>query len=288
MPVPNPVLKPPLYLEVSAEKGGVGKSTIANRLRDHVQEAGIPVLMVRVDSKRALPTAAPGETVIHSEDFAGAADRIGGVAGVLAPIWEALEAAKATGSAVVVDWGAGLTDHRLEMMAATNLNALLAAAGIPAFGFVVTTRDVEVMKQAARNLSALAKVAPDMVRVLVQNAVGGSFRFDAGTMQGQVYHKILQPAAKGSPIIDLPLIGAQAYAPFQAAGISMREALSSDPRELAERIGKNIFITHAILGHLTMWWDESREGLNAAVRFPEAAAEDSSILAYTDSESRHA
>jgi len=272
MPVPNPVLKPPLYLETSAGKGGVGKTTLADRLRDHCREAGIPVLMIRVDSKRALRTAVAGEVFIHSEDFAGAADRIGGVSGVLSPIWDALEAAKSTGSVVVVDWGAGLTDHRFSMMAATGFDRLLTAAGIPGLSFVVTTRDADIMQQAARNIRTLAKVAPGLQPVLVQNAVDGSFDFDETTVQGQVFNEILRPAARGLHVIDMPLIGSRAFAPFQAAGIDMREALHAEPQELAARIRRNLFITHACLGHLAAWWDDTREEIEKVVRFPAAAA----------------
>jgi hypothetical protein len=259
----------PIICDVSAEKGGVGKTTFANFLRDYGLEGGLSVDVIRIESRRILPTAAPGEKVIHSEDFAEAGDRVGGFASVFEPVEAILKKAKASSGLVVIDWGAGLTSHRLKVFTETSLDSWLAAEGIRGLSFVVTTREVDVMEQAARNLTSLRTVAPGLMPVLVLNELQGHFQITEETMgaQGKVFEKTLMAAAQEAPIIKLPLIGAKGWQPFQSAGIGMRDVLRLDPSQLAKRIGRSDFTTRSCISHVSKWWHDSTKELEKVLSF---------------------
>jgi hypothetical protein len=264
--MPLPLAKDGLraLFDVSAEKGGVGKTTIANRLRDHLRESESRVIMVRIESKRVLTTPAPDEIVIHSEDFADTGIRVGGVSGVLDPVYGAIEQIKVSGGAVVVDWGAGLTGLRLRMLAETGLDQLLAEDGITGVSVVVATREVDVMGQAARYLTSLRTAAPGLIPVLALNQLMGHFNITEETagVQGKVFVETLMPAAQGLTTINLPRIGAEGWQPLQSAGLEMRDVLKIDPKVLAGRIGRSPLITRACISHVSDWWDVSRAELN--------------------------
>src|SRR6478672_4917981 len=94
-------------VEIGSDGTSIGKSTLATRTCHFYRETGRPVTLVRIESNRrrdAETGAATSEVFIALEDFVTAANRTGGLTGVLTPLFDESLRIRQTGHAVVVDW----------------------------------------------------------------------------------------------------------------------------------------------------------------------------------------
>src|SRR5260370_26259913 len=74
------------------------------------RQAGYDVTMVRIESK--LIKHREADIFIATENFAQAAALVGGLAGVVDPLFETFETIKPGKSALIFDLGCGQVDHR--------------------------------------------------------------------------------------------------------------------------------------------------------------------------------
>jgi hypothetical protein len=251
------IKKLPLFIEVSAEKGGLGKTLMANRIGDHLKAAGVPVITVRIDTKRVLSGPRPDDEIfIASEDIADAGQRVGGIVGVLDPMWKAIETARDRNGAVVNDWGAGLVTYRLQAYAAAAIGSQLREEEFITKSFIMATRDTDVLKQAAANLKLTRETVPELDLLVALNERGGSFSFpDSSTPDAAVYRQLLMSSAKDLPILTIPAIQGEGWAAFANCGMTMPEVLqSTNVKALAERIGRARHITAACRTYVYDWW----------------------------------
>src|SRR5450830_1892837 len=116
----------PLVIEFSADATGVGKSFAAWRTRYHCELAGIATTLVRIETRGVAQRLRADDIFIPVEDFALAAQRPGGLVGVLAPLSAIAKAANTRRSVVIVDWAGGLAQHHAAHLAATQFDDRLA------------------------------------------------------------------------------------------------------------------------------------------------------------------
>jgi hypothetical protein len=258
----------PRFIEVSAEKGGLGKSLLANRTVDHLEAAGHEVILVRIDTKRVLSGPRPdNEIFIASEDIADAGQRVGGIVGVLDPLFKAIESKKH----VVVDWGAGLVTHRLNAYAAVGMGSYLREMGYKPFAFIVATRDADVQKQAAANLKLTQATVPEFDVVVVLNERGGTFSFsDSSTPSAAMYGELMS-ATKGLRVLIIPVIQGEGWSAFANCGMTMPEVIQSENMTaLAERIGRGRHIAAACRTYVCDWWLRTADLLYSVLPFRSA------------------
>jgi hypothetical protein len=62
----------PLFIELLADATSVGKSFAAWRIRHHLDQAGIPSVMVRIETRGVRVPLRQGDVMIAVEDFAHA------------------------------------------------------------------------------------------------------------------------------------------------------------------------------------------------------------------------
>jgi len=258
------------YIEIVGERGRIGKSTAANRVRDHLEAAGIRVQVARIENHKASPPARKDDIRV----FVDNADQqlVGGVAALFDPVWATLMEMKAAqGGAVIIDLMAGAELLRHKLHVSCSLSKLLASHDIPATSVCVTTRDPPVMEQALDSLRTTAEIAPSFRRVLVKNELTGRFSaFPAASEQASLDAKLR--AEKGVVELTFPLIQGAAWELFEPTRTEMPTLLGSSARELAQMCGCSELVAAACQTWLAAWWSTTEEELNRVWRFPAAAA----------------
>lgn len=258
----------PMFIESVAVRGGNGKTMTANRLRDHFLAANVPVQMVRIESKRAMWTPQDNEIFIATENLAESNDEAGGVASVLAPMWQAIDQSLPKNGVVICDWGAGLTDFRAELMGATRFDELLKGIGVAGYACVVMDNAVDSMRQGADTLKRTREAAPGLQLVVVRNELRGTFDYVQGTEEARALAGVMEQSTNVKHI-TIPAFRGKAMAPFAAAGLTVLEVMTSDPHRLAASIGRDIFVTTSCVSKVAEWW--KRTEIEVARVFPIAA-----------------
>src|SRR6266568_6404924 len=110
----------PIVIDVTSPKGGIGKTLSPDRAKDHFLSSGRQVTMIRIESQCAFLLPQPNEIRIKTEDLAVSNDVVGGAAAMLEPVWDAISVAVETNGVVIMDWGAGQSEYRLELLASTS------------------------------------------------------------------------------------------------------------------------------------------------------------------------
>ncbi len=99
---------------------------------------------------------------------------------------------------MIVDWGAGLTTPRGQIYKTSNLSQLIEGAGVDAISCVVTDATAPVLRQAAEALAIDRQIVPSMRRVLICNALRGTFEFEAHSREAKIYESELVPELRGA------------------------------------------------------------------------------------------
>ncbi|MCW5688738.1 MAG: hypothetical protein KIT76_09360 [Pseudolabrys sp.] len=260
----------PLVIELVADATGVGKSFAAWRIRHHLDQARIPNVLVRIETRGVRAALRDGDVYIPIEDFAGAYDKPGGIAGVLQPLSATIVAAERTRRVIIVDWAGGSARHHIEFLAKTRLDATLAALGITGLSIVVTTNRTEQMREAAANLQQLATVAPAMHRGLLLNKRYGKFSFIGGS-QPALEHRKLMRAARGCAVIKFPAVVGQSWKIAEDAQMTMPEVIAATTKAFASRTGLDVLTAGACITEVAAFWQLSQGELSRVLRFPGAA-----------------
>lgn len=251
----------PSYLEGSADGTSQGKTTYMSRVRDYVEEHGIPVKMIRIESRGvAKSQLREADVLIATESFAEARRHVGGVAGVVQPIYDAVKWAAENKGVVVIDWGGGLARLRLEIYIATRFDQALRRHGMKGATFFPVTQTADRMSETAKNIAESAEAVPGLRRVLVMNEKLGPFQFPPGTASERAYANLM--AAPRDALVRMPEIQNEAWAICESAGLHMAEAVRMQAPQLAERIGHIDFVAEAVLSEIGAWWLSTRVGLN--------------------------
>jgi hypothetical protein len=255
------------YIEIVGERGRIGKSTISNRVRDHLEAAGVHVQVARIENRKASPPARKDDIRVFVDD----ADQeiVGGVAAIFDPVWAALMEMKAArGGALIVDFMAGAETLRTKLHMATSLSELLGRHDILATSLCVTTRDAPVMEQALDSLKTTAKIAPSFQRVLAKNELTGRFSaFSPASEQASLDAKLR--TEKGVVELTFPLIQAAAWQLFEPTQSEMRTVLESSAHDLSAMCQCSELIAQACQNWLAAWWAATEEQLNLVWPFPE-------------------
>jgi len=246
----------PIYADSAAVRGGNGKTTWADRLRDHCLAMGRKVCVVRIESQRALLKPKANEIHIATEDLALSNDAVGGAAAVLEPMWDLINQSIDTNGVVIADWGAGQMDFRLELLGGTRFDERLKAAGVVGYTCIVTDRSVDSMRQATESLRQTREYAPGLQRVLVDNELRGNFVFATGTEEAKTRNELMAEAATAK-LVRLPAMRGKAMTPFAAVNLTAWQVINADPKKLEEMIGRSELITEACISKVGEWWKAS-------------------------------
>ena len=158
-----------ILIEVIAQHSGIGKSLTADLIYLNSKNAHVTTSLVRIEAKRRAKTQWKDEILVHTEQFKHTGETQGGEVGILAPLFDKIEALEAKAGVIICDWGAGLRGHRYNAFASSAIDAILAASGIEMFSFVITNREIDKINEAAelvlsnRALLPIARTEPHRV-----------------------------------------------------------------------------------------------------------------------------
>ncbi len=261
----------PLYIDLFADGTGVGKSLAAWRIRYHCDQAGIPTLLVRIETRGIAPRLRKNDVHIAVEDFAEASRRPGGIAGVLSPLSQAIARSVPVRGVTIGDWAGGLAQHHAEFLRATRFDAQLAALGVVGLSYLPTTNRTDQMLQVAENLRMLAAVAPGLHRGVLLNERFGAFEFPDGSAPDSAHRGLLK-AAKDCTVLPIPAVAGDSWRYAEDAGYTMPEFVLAKPEEFAERSGLDQFTAAACIYAFKDFWRDTEEVLNRVLKFRPAAA----------------
>jgi hypothetical protein len=254
------------YVEIVGERGRIGKSTIANRLRDHFEANGVRVRVVRVEGRKAAPPVRMGDVRVYVDD--ANEELVGGPAALFDPVWQAIMEMKASeGGAVIVDFMAGAEALRGKIHASSSLAKLLADHDVLATSLCVTTRDATVMKQALDTVKATKTIAPSFRRVLAKSELSGRFTpFPSASEQASLDEQLR--AEKDVIELKFPLIQGMAWQLLEPTQSEMRVVLESSAHDLSAMCKCSELIAQACQNWVAAWWTATEEQLNLVWPFP--------------------
>jgi hypothetical protein len=254
-------------VEIVSDGTAMGKTTLAERIVHLYREGGRPARLVRIETGRRRGRQAglgEADVFIATEDFASAEGQTGGLVGVLSPLFDAILAAAQDGGAVVVDWPGGQGAHRLQVLAATSFDSILASMKLAAVSLVVTSSAADHMAQAQSYLAQLKKIAPGLARALVLSERGGAFRFAKGSEQAEAMARLLSEAGP-IPQLRIPLVQGRALQVCADAGLDPATAMSMPTAVLAQKLRTHVFQAAACATELAMWWSVTGKELRRAL-----------------------
>lgn len=240
--------KLPLLIEVVAQGSGIGKSLVSERIRDHLRELLYSTAFVKIESQRLDLALRPGDIHIASEEFARSGELVGGLVGVVKPLFAAIEKI-GHGRAIIVDWPSGLAQHRRNIVAATLLDHELKEAGVAHHVFIVTTKDLDRMREAQALVKSTAEDLPSARVVLVLNDHAGTFEFARGSIGAKIYDELVK-AVGPDQILAVPLAAGLVLQTFAPLGRDLSAIEALPPREVAAKLGLDRYLTNASLTHL--------------------------------------
>ena len=259
--------KVPQFIEATADGTALGKSFTIERLRYHYERHGIKTTIVRIESRGvAHRPLRESDIFIPTEEFAQSKRRIGGLAGVLQPLFAAIARAAQNETAVLLDWAGGHAQNRLEVLTATAFDERLAELCVRGCSVTITSNVVARMREATDNLLKTAETAPGLTRKLLLNGHRGPFVFPADTTAHAAYRDLLT-AAKGA-VMRLPEIGGDAWPICEANSLSMLQVLRATPKELAELVNQDPFIAKAVINEIAAWWVTSEKEIKREFPLP--------------------
>lgn len=256
----------PLFIELFADATGAGKTFSAWRIRHHLDQAGIPTILVRIETRGVRASLRKGDVYIAVEDFAQASQRPGGIAGVLQPLSTTIIAAARTRRVVIADWAGGLARHHLEYLAKTHLDTTLTHVGITGLSIVTTTNRTEQMRQAAANLRDLATITPGLHRGLLLNERFGAFAFIPGSQPALVHRDLLR-AAQGCAVIKFPAVVGESWKTAEDARLTMPQVRDATAEAFADKTGLDLLTAAACVTEVCAFWELSEVALNGVLRF---------------------
>ncbi|MEW6449080.1 MAG: hypothetical protein AB1490_00380 [Pseudomonadota bacterium] len=262
----------PRVVEFTADATAAGKTLGALRMRYHLDELGVANTLVAIESRgvESYKTMRPGDVFIPTEDFSRAAELPGGLAGVLKPLYVAIELAAKAGSVIIIDWAGGHTQNRLEAFAATGFDQRLAELNMSGLSVIVTTSASDRMRQAAENLRRTAEIVPLMRRALLLNERQGSFAFQPGTAAAAAHADLLR-AAEGASLLRFAAIRGESWQECEAAGLTLPAVKRATPSHVASKTRLDTFSAAACISEVAAWWLLTARALAPVFPFPGAA-----------------
>jgi hypothetical protein len=260
-----------IVAEILGDKGGIGKTLLGTLLEGLLRRRGAEPALVRIDSQKVLSAAKPGVTHIYSERLAEAYELDGGN---LAVFQSFTDLVTSHSGAVVIDYGAGLSEHRERLLRSTSFDTHLKEQGDQAIAFILVTRDVGVIQQAGKILEATAEAGPDVRSVLVINGIAGTFdvRSEIGAF-GEAFKQHVKPhLTKTTMNMRLPIVPARAWHVFESAGLSMDRALTISRADLAKLIDRNVLFAGGLQAEFAAWHLAVEKELERVLRFQAADA----------------
>lgn len=252
--VPKSPRKTRLYYTLGP-KGGIGKSFACRALIDLLMTLGTTVRAVQVDRGTSLTSFYPDLTrIVHVPSADDMRAKPLSAISAFAPLEETLEACVAEGSDLVVDVGAGQNAKIFaEFFAKARFDPYLARHGIRPTALLLVTADPSAMAQSVDFAEVLAAAHPHAEIIVALNERDGPFSFRSGTQAHRVWTERMEGLLAGKQRVTIPAMAIGAWPMFEGHGMTFRQIVEADERDLAARLGESRAIAATLQGDVSEW-----------------------------------
>ena len=207
---PNPV-----GVVITADDGGVGKTTLAVQVVTAFSLADRPLDLFQMDSKAKL-AAKSGENVVNllvSDQRETRSDELM-ASDVIVPWYRALTAMPQTGRSTLLEVGGAMAGLFHAGITDLDLDEDITMLGLTVVIFVVCKAGEDLAMQLCRELRRLERNIPNCKPVIVLNAVAGD-PIEASKYLSDDTRKAFASAIKRYPTIKMPKVRARTMAIYE-------------------------------------------------------------------------
>jgi hypothetical protein len=246
----------PVVAAITQDKGGEGKSLLAQVMAEWARLQRLPCGVVEVDTTgNSLQIL--GDNVVSIKIDAKTARRDPGAAmRGLTPLYSMIKETCEARGLTIVEFGANEAARGALWSAMVDLQDELADLGAEALVLMPFTRQAEAMKRGARSAAAFLEALPDARLVLVENERDGCVSdLHPASDAVKVFHEIIAPLAAKATTIRMPMIEAGSWAPFEAAGVRLVDAVTMPISDVMLLTGLPLPEAKIIRGDVAAWSD---------------------------------
>lgn len=255
-----------VMIEIVGQHSALGKSLMSDLCYIAAKNAGLDTALIRVESKREQRARWNDESLIEAETFKHTAEISGGAVGVLSAAFDAVAGIQKSGGAVLLDWGAGLSEYRFEAFAAAAMGHILPQTSVETYSFVITTNSIDHMQQASKLIETTRQLFPKGNILLVLNEIKGGYDFASGSNSKLAFDEMVL-RVDPKVCLRMPKIGAAALNTLSALGLPLSNLITLDSAEIAKRLALNPFVAIACQSHLQAFLEEMGDQLTKVFHF---------------------
>jgi len=226
----------PAGLVITADDGGVGKTTVAVQAVTAFALAGKPLDLFQMDSKAKL-AAKSGENVVNllvPERRESRGDELA-ASDIIAPWYRAVTAMPETGRSNLIEVGGAMAGLFHSGISDLDLDEDITTLGLDVVIFVVCKAGEDSAMQLCRELRRIERNLPNAKPVVVLNAVAGD-PIEAAKYFDDETRKSFAAAIKRYPSIKMPKVRARSMAIYERMHVLPSTIVSWHVENYAEAI----------------------------------------------------
>lgn len=246
----------PVVVAITQDKGGEGKSLLAQVLAEWARLQGLICGVVEVDTTgNSLQILGDNVVSIKIDAKTARRDPTSAMRG-LTPLYAMIKQTCEAGGLTIVEFGSNESARGALWSAMVDLQDELATLGAEALVLMPYTRQAEAMRRGAKSAAAFLESLPEARLVLVENERDGCVSdLHPASDAVKVFHEVIEPLAAKAISIRMPMIEAGSWAPFEAAGVRLVDAVTMPVDEVMLLTGLPLPEAKIIRGDVAAWSD---------------------------------
>ena len=246
----------PLVAAITQDKGGEGKSLLAQAMAEWARIMGLYCCVVEVDTTGTSLKILGDDVVTIAIDAKTVRRDPTAALRALTPLYATIERACKARGLTIVEFGANEAARGALWAGMIDLQDEMKDLGAESLVLMPFTRQAEAMRRGAKSAEAFLQVLPDARLVLVENERDGCVAdLHPASEAVKVYNDVIVPLAAKSITIAMPMIEAGSWAPFEAAGIRLVDAVTMPVSEVMLLTGLPLPEAKIIRGDVAAWSD---------------------------------
>lgn len=259
-----------VFVEVVGQHSAIGKSLMSDCIYISARNSGAQTELIRVEAKRENRVRWSDEISIHSEGFILTSETAAGTVGVMRSFFDAADRLRHRRGVLILDWGAGLIEHRLNALGASAFDHVMSAAQVELVMFVITTRELDHMREAATIVAGNNELMPNSRTIVVFNEARGKFEFAPRSESHDIYEQLRASAGVGCTL-NMNRVGGESIRTLAPLDMSFIDVLKLAPAEVASRLGLSEFAAIACQSNLAAFLAQMDRRIGECLSFRAAS-----------------
>src|ERR1700692_4968424 len=246
----------PVVAAIAQDKGGEGKSLLAQVMAEWARLQRLPCGVVEVDTTGNSLQILGADVLSIKLDAKTARRDPGAAMRGLTPLYAMIKQTCEAGGLTIVEFGSNESARGALWSAVVDLEAELTDLGAEALILMPYTRQAEAMRRGAKSAAAFLESLPEARLVLVENERDGCVGdLHPASDAVKVFHEAIEPLAAKAVAIAMPLIEPVSWAPFEAAGVRLVDAVTMPVSDVMLLTGLPLPEAKIIRGDVAAWSD---------------------------------